>query len=202
MRRIRQRSLQEGQERLFGNIIDPLLDCYGASPALHSIDVINEPDWVTDGLEFRQPRWRRRPSTRPFSKTELRGLVSGVASRVHARSNALVTVGGGRVRHAQEWDDPAYELDIVQVHSYPDVRHPARDRSLIGRACADLAVAKPVLIGEFPANGDRQHPADHQPPAFAADDYFALARDGGYFGAWPWSFKGHDAFGKWDQKTL
>jgi hypothetical protein len=26
-------------------------------------------------------------------------------------------------------------------------------------------------------------------------DYLKLARDGGYLGAWPWSYKGTDAFG-------
>ena len=192
----------EGQARLFGNVIDPFLDRYGASTALHSIDVINEPDWVTEGLEFRERRWRRRRgSTRPFSKADLRSLVSGVASRVHARSHAVVTVGGGRVRHAPEWNDEAYDLDVIQVHSYPDVEHPDRDRSLIGCSSADLGVSKPVLIGEFPVNGDREHPPDHHPPALSADDYFAVAKDGRYFGAWPWSFKGHDPFGGWPRLT-
>ena len=189
-------SSSEGQARLFGNVIDPFLDRYGAATSLHSIDVINEPDWVTEGLEFNRPWWKPgRGSTGPFSKRELQALVSGVASRVHARSSALVTVGGARVKYASGWDDPAYGLDFIQLHSYPDVRHPRRDRSLIGHASADLGVSKPVLIGEFPANGDRQHPDDHHPPAFSASDYFDLARDGGYMGAWPWSFKGHDAFG-------
>lgn len=188
-------SSPEAQARLFGTVLDPFLDRYGASTALNSIDVINEPDWVTEGLEFRRPWWQPSGSTRPFSKGELRALVSGVASRVHARSSALVTVGGARVKHASEWDDAAYGLDFIQVHSYPDVRHPGRDRSLIGKPAADLGVSKPVLIGEFPANGDRQHPEDHHPPPFSASDYFDLARDGGYLGAWPWSFMGHDDFG-------
>ena len=30
-------------------------------------------------------------------------------------------------------------------------------------------------------------------------DYQALVRDGGYLGAWPWSFKGVDAFGSVDR---
>lgn len=172
----------DGQARLFGTVIEPFVDRYGGAESLHSIDVINEPDWVTDGLEFRRPWWKRnRGSTRPFKKHELRALVSGVAARVHARSRVPVTVGGGRVKHAAEWDDPAYGLDFIQLHAYPD---PGRDHSLAGVSAAALGVSKPVLIGEFPANGDRQL-------------YFGLAADAGYVGAWPWSFKGHDAVGEY-----
>lgn len=172
----------EGQARLFDNVIEPFLDRYGAFPALHSIDVINEPDWVTEGLEFHRPWWKRislKDSPRPFTRRELRALVAGVAARVHARSKALATVGGAKVRNASEWDDPAYGLDFIQVHSYPDARHPHRDRSLAGCPCAELGVSRPVLIGEFPANGGHE-------------EILAAARDGGYLGAWPWSFKGHD----------
>jgi hypothetical protein len=33
-------------------------------------------------------------------------------------------------------------------------------------------------------------------------DYLALARERGYLGAWPWSFKGTDAFGAVDLTKL
>jgi len=51
------------------------------------------------------------------------------------------------------------------------------------------------LIGEHPANGQQIHPPDHHPPDFSLEDYVRLAREGGYLGAWPWSFKGVDGFG-------
>ena len=168
-------------------VLDPFLDRYGAHPALHSIDVINEPDWVTEGLATDPKRgvW-------PIEK--LRAFVRGVADRVHGKSAALVTVGGGQVKFAREWDDPAYGLDIVQVHSYPDVRYQDRDDSLFGRTAADFGLSKPLLIGECPSD-PRVHPEGHLSPAYTLEDYLNLARDGGYLGAWPWSFKGIDAFG-------
>ena len=48
--------------------------------------------------------------------------------------------------------------------------------------------------GECPSD-PRQHPEGHLSPAYTLDDYLTLAREGGYLGAWPWSFKGVDAFG-------
>ena len=158
-------------------VLDPFLDRYGAHEAIHSYDVINEPDW--------RPEW-------PIEN--LRAFVGAAADRIHSKSRALVTLGGGRVRNAKEWDDPAYGLDFAQVHSYPDVRYPDRDDLLFGRTAASFGLSKPLLIGECPSD-PRRHPEGHLSPAYTLDDYLSLARDGGYLGAWPWSFKGVDAFG-------
>jgi hypothetical protein len=157
-------------------VVEPLLDRVGRADAIHSFDVINEPDW------------------RPWPLDRLRAFVGDVASRIHARSDALVTLGGGRVDGVREWDDPRYGLDFLQVHSYPDVRYPDRDVRVFERSAASLGVSKPVLIGECPSN-PRLSPAGHLSPAYTLRDYLELARGGGYLGAWPWSFKGVDAFG-------
>ena len=158
-------------------VLEPLLDRYGAAAAIHSFDVFNEPDW--------RPSW-------PLER--LRAFVGDCAARIHQRSQALVTLGGGRVRSASEWDRPDYGLDFVQVHSYPDVRYPDRDETVFGRTAASFGLSKPLLIGECPSN-PRAHPEGHLSPAYTLDDYLTLAREGGYLGAWPWSFKGIDAFG-------
>lgn len=181
-----------GRAAFLDRLIDPVLERYGH--AVHSFDVINEPDWVTDGLEPNRAH-------EPISLDALRRFVRATADRIHARSPALVTVGGGRVRFAAEWDHPDLGLDFVQVHSYPDVRYPERDESLFGRTAASFGLAKPILIGEHPSN-PRVHPDDHVSPAYTLEDYLVLARDGGYLGAWPWSFKGGGAFGDVDLELM
>lgn len=161
-------------------VLDPLLDRHGKSEAIHSFDLINEPDW--------REEW-------PVER--LRAYAGDASRRIHDRSSALVTIGGGLVRNAKQWDDPAYGLDFVQVHSYPDVRYPARDESVFARTAADFGVTKPLLIGECPWH-PRVHPDGHLSPVWTLEDYLNRARDGGYLGAWPWSFKGVDAFGAVD----
>jgi hypothetical protein len=168
-------------------VLEPFLERYGANASIHSLDVINEPDWVTQGLAT-------DPKRGVWPIENLRAFVGAAAGRIHARSSALVTLGGGQVRFAREWDDPAYRLDFIQVHSYPDVRYQDRDDSVFGRTAADFGLSKPLLIGECPSD-PRAHPEGHLSPAYTLDDYLALARDGGYLGAWPWSLKGVDAFG-------
>jgi hypothetical protein len=124
-----------------------------------------------------------------------------MAKRIRQYSNALITIGGGRVSAVREWDHPIYDLDFIQIHSYPDVRYPNRDATVFGRAASDFGVSKPLLIGEFPSKPG-VHPLDHLSPAYTVDDYLTLARDGGYLGAWPWSFKGTDAFGAVDLSSM
>jgi hypothetical protein len=185
-------STDAGRSAFLDRLIDPVLERYGR--AVHSFDVINEPDWVTDGLEPNRAH-------EPIALDELRRFIGATAERIHARSPALVTVGGGRVKFAAEWDRPDLGLDFVQVHSYPDVRDPERDYSVFGRSAASFGLVKPLLIGEHPSN-PRAHPAEHLSPAHTLEDYLSLARDGGYLGAWPWSFKGTDAFGAVDRDAM
>ncbi len=168
----------------FDRVLDPLLDRYGSSDAIHSFDVINEPEW--------RDAW-------PVE--QLRAYASGASQRIHSRSRSLVTLGGAHVRSAKRWDDPAYGLDVIQVHSYPDVRYQDRDDSVFEKTAADFGLSKPLLIGECPWH-PRAHPDGHLSPARTLDDYLDRARDAGYLGAWPWSFKGVDAFGAVDMSLL
>ncbi len=183
---------EAGRSAFLDRLIDPMLERYGH--VVHSFDVINEPDWVTDGLEPNRAH-------EPISLEQLRSFVRATADRIHAQSPALVTVGGGRVKFAAEWDRPELGLDFVQVHSYPEVRYPDRDEALFGRTAASFGLTKPILIGEHPSN-PRVHPADHLSPWYTLDDYLQLAREGGYLGAWPWSFKGGGAFGDVDLELM
>lgn len=183
-----------GASAFLDRVLEPFLDRYGHSEAIHSFDLINEPDWVIEELAT-DPRRAVWPLAR------LRSFAAQMSKRIRARSKALITIGGGRVMAAREWDDPLYDLDFIQVHSYPDVRYPFRDDTVFGKTAADFGLSKPLLIGECPSQ-PRVHPPSHLSPVYTLADYLALARDGGYLGVWPWSFKGTDAFGPVDLRTM
>ncbi|HJU41912.1 MAG TPA: hypothetical protein VJ691_03825 [Vicinamibacterales bacterium] len=162
-------------------VLDPVLDRYGQSAAIHSFDVINEPDWVIHELATDRSR-----AVWPLER--LRRFAGMTAERIRGRSNALITLGGGRVMAVREWDHPDYGLDFIQVHSYPHERRRFRQARVFRRPAADFGVSKPILIGEFAAG--------------SIADCIVLARDGGYLGAWPWSYKGTDAVGAVDLNSL
>ena len=181
---------RRGDSAFLDRVLEPVLDRYGRSPAVHSFDLINEPDWVIAELATDRHR-----AAWPLER--LRAFAGLMSSRIRARSPALRTIGGGRVAAVCEWDNDVYDLDFLQLHSYPDVRYPSRDEALFGKTVADLGVSRPVLIGEFPAE-PRHHPPGHLSPSYSVADYMSLAESGGYMGAWPCSFKGTDAFGAID----
>ena len=181
---------RDGASAFLDRVIDPLLDRYGNATAIHSFDLINEPDWVITELATDAHR-----AVWPLER--LRTFAGMMSARIRARSSALITLGGGRVASVREWDDPSYALDFLQVHSYPDVRYPHRDETVFGRTAASFGLRKPLLIGECPSH-PRLHPPGHLSPAYSLEDYLNLARTGGYLGAWPWSFKGVDRFGAAD----
>ena len=85
---------------------------------------------------------------------------------------------------------------MLQIHSYPDTRHPGRDLDPVANAAPSLGFSKPVLLGEFPGNAALQHPADASPIVHGIDEVLEAAVTGGYAGAWPWSFSGTDAYGR------
>lgn len=183
-----------GASGFLDRVVDPFLDRYGAAPAIHSLDLINEPDWVISELAT-------DPARAVWPLERLQTFAAMMSARIRARSTALITLGGGRVAFVREWDRPVYDLDFLQVHTYPDVRYPDRDDSLFGRSAESFGLSKPLLIGEFPVH-PRLHPSGHLSPAYSVADYLVLARDGGYLGAWPWSFNGTDAFGAMDLRSF
>src|SRR4030095_5738658 len=63
-------------------------------------------------------------------------------------------------------------------------------------------VSTTVVLGEFPGDGPRQHPAGASPPATTLAEYLEFALASGYAGAWPWSFSGTDAYGRLPETPL
>ena len=75
-------------------------------------------------------------------------LVTRLSDVVHRHSAALTTLGCARVRNLWAWEDPALGLDVLQVHTYPDTRHPAaRRRSVRPAAVGARRVARGAARG-------------------------------------------------------
>jgi hypothetical protein len=189
---------EAGRDRLFTRIIVPLIRRYAAggdradlAPSVLAFELMNEPDFIIEEWERDRSRRVRRPL--PFDVVA--GLVSRLSDSVHEHSSAMATLGCARIHNLWAWDDESLRLDVLQVHSYPDVRHPTREADLFGIPASALGVRRRVILGEFPANAIEQHPDDAMPPHHTLDDYLEFALSGGYLGAWPWSFSGTDAYG-------
>jgi hypothetical protein len=194
----------EGHEAIFGCVLAPIVERYSPhglradlSPAVAAYELMNEPDFVVNEWIDLSRRVRR-----PLPFFVLADLVARFNDLVHARSSAMTTLGCARVRNLDAWKDAGLGLDVLQAHSYPDLRDPERDIDPFGTPAAVYAPDQPLLLGEFPGNGALQHPPGAMPPATSLDEYLEFAVSGGYAGAWPWSYSGTDAYGRLPAEPL
>jgi hypothetical protein len=194
-----------GRESLLRGVFEPLLRRYGRSgqradltEQIFAIEFMNEPDFVVE-------EWERDLSSRvsrPLPFDILAELVARVGQLVRAHTNALTTMSCARLHNLWAWDDPALELSFLQLHSYPDLKHPERDADIFGRPVSTLGVRSRVVLGEFPGDGANRHPPGVSHPERTLDDYLEFALGAGYAGAWPWSFSGTDDYGPLPEPPL
>jgi hypothetical protein len=194
-----------GREALMKTVIEPLVTRYGRNGIradlgrhLFAFELMNEPDFVVE--EWHRDRHPR--VSRPIRFGALADLVAQLSVIVHATTDALSTIGCARLDHLPAWNDTRLGLDCVQVHSYPDTRHPHRDRDVYGIAADALGTNLPVVLGEFPGDAPRRCPDGAHPPPWTLGDYLDFALNAGYVGAWPWSFSGTDAYGRLPHEPL
>ena len=193
-----------GRDALLAHVLEPIVRRYGRSgdrpdlaDSVLAFEFMNEPDFVIEEWERDLSRHVARPL--PFEVAA--ELVSRLSDLVHQHSSALSTIAAARLHNLWAWDDDALGLDVLQVHSYPDTRHPERDADVFGSHAATLGVRRRVILGEFPGDPTR-HPDNASPPAWTLGEYLEFAVASGYAGAWPWSFSGTDAYGRLPEQPL
>jgi hypothetical protein len=194
-----------GRDALLGKVVEPLVRRYGrggvradlASQIL-AFEFMNEPDFVVE-------EWERDLSPRvhrPLRFEALADLVARTSTLVHRHTDALTTMAAARLHNLWAWDDESLGIDVVQVHTYPNVNQPATDADVFGMHADSLGISTPVVLGEFPGDGPQQHPAGTSPPPTTLGDYLEFALTSGYAGAWAWSFSGTDAYGRLPEAPL
>jgi hypothetical protein len=196
---------RQGRDWLFERLIVPFVRRYGPAgeradlaASVLAFEFMNEPDFVIE-------EWERDLSSHvrmPLPFETMSELVARLSNTVHEHSSALTTLGCARVHNLWAWDDDDLGLDVLQVHSYPDTRHPEREADLYGMPASTLSVRRGVILGEFPGNGPQQHPEGATPPDTTLGEYLEFAVNTGYAGAWPWSFSGTDAYGRLPVEAL
>src|SRR6185503_19187956 len=155
-----------GRTALFARVLEPMVRRYGTGGAradlaaqLYAYELMNEPDFVIE-------EWERDLSPhvkRPLRFEVLAQMVAALSVLVHASGPSRTTIGCARLHNLWAWEEPELGLDMLQIHSYPDTRHPGRDLDPVANAAPSLGFSKPVLLGEFPGNVAVQHPSDASP---------------------------------------
>ena len=121
---------REHRNALLDTVLKPVLERYGAEPAVFAWDIINEPEWI------KTVEW-----------IEVRTFIDDTARLVHSLTSHPVTVGSAGVRWRENY--LSLGLDFYQVHWYDNLERHNRLETPVSM----LGFDRPVLLGEFPTRG-------------------------------------------------
>ncbi len=166
------------RDALLGRVIDPLVRAFAEEPAVLAWDIMNEPEWIARGLGGRLRR-------AALEQDDLRAFLGEAVAVIRAAARQPITVGSAGAK----WCDfyRGLGLDFYQVHWYET----SRLRTPIITPAAELALDKPVLLGEFPTRATR----------LTIESVVADAEAAGYAGAFYWSALATDKHSRGRQDT-
>jgi hypothetical protein len=160
---------------LLSNAIEPILCRYGDHPAIHSWDIINEPEWVTSGVG---PLHRPSSEADPVPVETMRTFVRECAEAIHGHTTHLATLGSAKPSWVRTWRHTG--LDLYQFHWYESF---AAEDPFPWGDCSQMGLDKPCLVGEVPT----------AKTSISPEDFLAAARAGGYAGLLFWSSRARDS---------
>jgi hypothetical protein len=175
------------RQKLMDNLLGPVADAVAKSPYRHRLiawDLMNEPEWAMTGPSLTgDPEFPAQPGLDLVTHAQMETFLGEAANLLRARSGALVSVGGAAIKWAKAWTRIA--VDFYQFHYYDWVyeNFPYTQVTLASAGVTD----KPVVMGEFPAEGISAVPSRNLPARNAAEFSADLAANG-YAGALSWAF--------------
>lgn len=186
-----------GQDELIGRIFHPLFMRYARHEAILAWEVMNEPDWVVEGLDVNRKNVRE-----PISFALFKSFVRKVSNAIHYYASSLCTVGGGRIKLVGVWDDDELQLDFLQLHTYNDFLNHPWDGKLFGKTFDELRLKRPLLIGEFSTNAPMAFADNNDAVPISLPSYLDFAVANKFAGCLYWSFKSVDKCGSEDPLAL
>ncbi len=186
-----------GQDELIGRVFHPLFHRYATHPNVLAWEVMNEPDWVVDGLNVNRKNVRS-----PISFAMFKSFVRKIANAVHYYTASKVTVGGGRVKFLHVWDDDEMQLDFLQAHTYNDFLNHPWDGRLFGTTFEETTLKRPLLIGEFSTNAHRAFDDNRDAIEIPLSAYLDFSLKSNFAGCLYWSYNNVDKCGTEDMIAL
>jgi len=162
--------------RFLDGALEPLLRvCARRAEVIYAWELINEPDWVTDG-------WHSNPFRRaPVSEVSMRAFLEEGSDRIR-RAGFRPTVGFASARSLRR---VGIASEVCQFHHYP-----------AGSVTLDPHVVDPEIVGEF-ATAQTDVWPDLIGAGQSVLNRLRLADAGGYALAIPWAFRSHDRHTVW-----
>ncbi|MFA6003624.1 MAG: hypothetical protein WC881_06110 [Elusimicrobiota bacterium] len=160
------------RQSFYDKALLPILDRYGAHPAILAWEVANEPE-IKLGLAGSDSIRRRMVKT-----PVMQSLVTEVVSFIHSHTKHFATLGSHNRTLLPLWRKAG--LDFYQFHYYGYMALTAP----LNIRYEKLGLDKPCVLGEFPTKFTTR----------SIDSYLDVMLGNGFAGAWAWSYKATDRF--------
>jgi len=138
---------------LMGNVVRPLIAALGDSPhasALHSWDVINEPEWAMTGTnKYGGNDFEPNAELEPVSHDQMEAFLGDTIKIMREETpDVPVTIGSAAVKWMNAWNET--DIDFYQPHIYDWVNaYWPYSASPTELGFGD----KPMIMGEYPLEG-------------------------------------------------
>ena len=145
---------------LMSNIVRPLVTAAAESPhvsALHSWDVINEPEWaITGANKYGSDAFEADHELEPITHDQMEVFIGDTIKVMRSVTPDIpVTIGNAAIKWMSAWNNS--DIDFYQPHIYDWVN----DYWPYSRSPAELGFNdKPMIMGEYPVEG--LDDADHK----------------------------------------
>jgi len=165
---------------LMSNVVQPLVAAIAKSPhisALHSWDVINEPEWAMTGTnKYGGNNFEPSSDLEPITHDQMEVFVSDTIKIMRRETpDTPITIGSAAVKWMNAWNKT--DIDFYQPHIYDWVN----DYWPYSKSPSELGFGdKPMIMGEYPVEGLAA--ADHKT---MLDSWF----NNGYAGALGWDYR-------------
>ncbi len=165
---------------LMSNVVRPLIAALADSPhadALHSWDVINEPEWAMTGAnKYGGAAFEPNSELEPITHDQMETFIGDTIKIMREETpDVPVTIGNAAVKWLDAWKET--DIDFYQPHIYDWVNAYWPYSS----SPAELGFGdKPMMMGEYPAEGLSD--ADH---TTMLESWFS----NGYVGALAWDYR-------------
>ncbi len=165
---------------LMANIVQPLVEAMSNSPhisALHSWDVINEPEWAMTGTnKYGGNNFEPSAELEAISHDQMEVFIGDTIKILRQETPDIpVTVGSAAIKWMNAWNET--DIDFYQPHIYDWVN----DYWPYSKSPAELGFGdKPMIMGEYPVEGLNN--ADHK-------TMLQSWYDNGYAGALGWDYR-------------
>ncbi|SRR6266487_360280 len=161
------------RQSFFDRAVKPILQRYGQDANILAWSPINEPDYVTTGVNA-------NPDSIGIPYQSMKDFMRQFTRYVHTYTHQMVTIENGPLHFTHQWMNLGF--DFYSPHYYDWMASHWPDSDPVTNTAASFNLDKPIVLGELPTASSK----------YSVPQLLDALYNNGYAGALFWSRNVHD----------